>query len=352
MHARRLLVSILLVAGCGGGPAGSSASVPGGPTGSSPSAAATGASSFVATAPPTPAPTIQLPDLIDLSTSAALKIEAKPSPDFAIIAGGFLYVSGVEKGIGKFDGKTGRLLTSFSIPFESCEGMDAGFGAAWSATCVSPPGLVRIDTATDLVTPIELGSSIPDSEASVGVGEGGVWIVIQGSPPKLVKVNPATNKVAAQFDIPGSPKAVRAGLGAIWVSEPAANQILRVDPASGQVVATIKVGIQPQFIAVGAGALWTMDQRSGTVSRVDPATNTVAAIIELGETVQGGDIAVGGGYVWLRGSRTLLFKIDPGTNEIIARYGPSSGSGSMAADDSAVWISAHDVTTIWRLPLP
>jgi hypothetical protein len=30
---------------------------------------------------------------------------------------------------------------------------------------------------------------------------------------------------------------------------------------------------------------------------------------------------------------------------------PSAGSGGVAADDDAVWITAHDVTTIWRLLL-
>ena len=163
-------------------------------------------------------------------------------------------------------------------------------------------------------------------------------------------MDPATNAVTGRFPIEGTPTAVRAGLGGgLGLATPRANHILRVDPASGEIVATIDVGIQPQFIAVGEGALWTMNQRSGTVSRVDPATNSVTATIELGEQVQGGDIAVGGGYVWLRGSRTLLFKIDPATNEVVARYGPHAGSGSVAADDTAVWITAHDITTIWRL---
>jgi virginiamycin B lyase len=120
---------------------------------------------------------------------------------------------------------------------------------------------------------------------------------------------------------------------------------------TGRIVADITVGQTPQFFAVGAGAVWTLNQRDGTISRVDPATNTVVATVDLGEQVYGGDIAVGGGFLWLRGSRTLLFKIDPATNQIVAVYGPESGSGSVAADDSAAWITAHDVETAWRLPL-
>jgi hypothetical protein len=47
----------------------------------------------------------------------------------------------------------------------------------------------------------------------------------------------------------------------------------------------------------------------------------------------------------------LVAQIDPESNLVVARYGPASGSGGVAADDDAVWISAHDVTTIWRIPI-
>ena len=145
---------------------------------------------------------------------------------------------------------------------------------------------------------------------------------------------------------------MRAGLGAVWISDPSASVIRRFDPETEKLTADIAVGRQPQFLAVGEGSVWTMDQLGASVSRIDPATDAVSATIKLGETVQGGDIAVGGGFVWLHSSNTLLFKIDPATNEVVARYGPSSGSRGVAADDSAAWITAHDTTTIWRLPLP
>ena len=339
------VVLAILVAGCGGGQAASALATPSiAPVIVAPVPAAPPSP----TARPTPRPTLKLPDAIDLFTTTALRIRATPNPDFIVLAGGYAFASGVGTGIGRFDGMTGGLVGSIEIPGRSCEALDAGFGAAWTATC-DAPGLVRIDPATGTATGIDIGGRIPEPEASIGAGEGGVWLIVGGTPRRLVKVDPAANAVAGSWEIPGTPSAVRAGLGAVWISDPSANVIHRVDPASGAIVATIKVGRQPQFIAVGEGALWTMDQAYGTVSRVDPATNTVTATIELGETVQGGDIAVGGGYVWLRGSRTLLFQIDPATNEIVARYGPNSGSGSVAADDAAVWITAHDVTTVWRL---
>ncbi len=352
-RASCLALAIVLAAACSSGP-GNSGSPAGTPVPSS-SAAATAAPPSASPPAPTPTtaatpkPTLTLPEPIDLLRTTATRIDARPNPDFIVLVGGYAFVSGVGNGIGRFDGTTGGFVDSFTIPGDSCEALDAGFGAAWTATC-SGPGLARIDAVTGVVTTVELGGQIPDPEASIGVGEGGVWIIVGGGSPRtLLRVDPATMSVAAAYEIPGRPTAVRAGLGSVWVSDPTLDRIHRVDPDSGAIVATIAVGAQPQFIAVGEGALWTMDQVSGTVSRVDPATNRVVATIQLGEQVRGGDIAAGGGSIWLRGSRTLLFRIDPATNEIVERYNPSSGSGSVAADDQAVWITAHDVTAIWRL---
>ena len=64
-----------------------------------------------------------------------------------------------------------------------------------------------------------------------------------------------------------------------------------------------------------------------------------------------GDIAVGGGYVWARISDALIAQIDPATDTVVARYGPATSSGSVDADDQAVWVSDYLAQTVWRLPL-
>jgi YVTN family beta-propeller protein len=303
--------------------------------------------------PATPSPTLDLPALQDIVDAGARPFQVTPSPDFAIIAASNLVASGIDKGIGMVDA-TGKVVASWTIPGDTCGAFDVSDAYVWSATCgPGGPGLVAIaiEGQGSPPTSVELGSTMPDSESSIGVADETVWIVITAFPRQLVKVDARTFKVLARYEIPGSVTAVRAGLGGVWIADVANNAIVRFDPMTEAVVATIEVGKRPQFLAVGEGAVWVMNQLDGTVSRIDPASNTVAATIAVGEPIEGGDIAVGGGYVWLRGSNTLLFKIDPATNAVVARYGPSSGSGSVAADDDAVWITAHDITTVWRLPL-
>jgi YVTN family beta-propeller protein len=344
--AGAIAIAALLVSACTTSPAGTFRS-----TAEPTTAQATTSPTTAPTPTRTPIPTLDLPPVTDLVEAGAKVIEANPSPDFAVTAAGYLWVGGVGMGIGLIS-PAGEVIDDWEIPGGSCGAMDVGFEWIWSATCEGS-GLVGLAVEGQGNPPksIEVGGIMPDPEASVGAGEGAVWMIVDHSPRQLVKVDFETLAVVDRYDIEGSVTAVRAGVGGVWIADAISNTIRRFDPATEKVVATIQVGPKPQFLAVGEGAVWVMNQADGTVSRIDPASNTVVATIHLGETVQGGDIAVGGGYVWLRGSDTLLFKIDPATNAIVARYGPSAGSGSVAADDAAVWITAHDITTIWRLPL-
>jgi streptogramin lyase len=124
-------------------------------------------------------------------------------------------------------------------------------------------------------------------------------------------------------------------------------------PRQGATVATIKIPEGGEsFLTIGYGSIWVLNKNTGTVARIDPTSNAVTAQIRVAAgSIGGGDIAAGGGYVWARVTDALVAKIDPASNTVVARYGPASGSGSVADDGQAVWISAHNATTTWRLPL-
>jgi YVTN family beta-propeller protein len=106
--------------------------------------------------------------------------------------------------------------------------------------------------------------------------------------------------VTDRFPVPAGGASVRAGLGAVWVAYPNEGRLLRVDPDTGRIVARIPVGDGPRFMDVGAGAVWVMNQLDGSVSRVDPDTNRVAATIPVDLHIEGGDLTVGAGSVWVR----------------------------------------------------
>ncbi len=295
-----------------------------------------------------------LPPIVDIEDVGAQQIEAAPFPDWVLVAFDRVWVSGVGNGIGIFELETGELLGSVSMKEQPCASLDAGFGFVWTATC-DPNGVASIDPQTSRETGWTAVDVPSDGESSIGVGEGGVWAVADNGTlcPDclLVEIDPTTGLVARRISIPEGAAAVRVGLGGAWVTYPDENQVLRIDPESGEDVATIPVGAGPLFLDVGEGGVWVMNQLDGSVSRIDPQTNTAATITVDPGAIQGGDISVGAGYVWLRASAELVVQIDPRSDEVVARYGPALGSGSVDAGGGAVWVSAHDVTSLFRLPL-
>jgi YVTN family beta-propeller protein len=232
--------------------------------------------------------------------------------------------------------------------------MDVGFDSVWVGACLrDAPSLVRIDPATaTILAAIPLPIRDLQAESSVAAGEGAVWAVDDGLMEQiLVQVDPLTDTVVGTFPLPGGVTGVAAGEGGVWVAKTNADVVLHVDPSDGSILSEIPVGVRPRFLAVGEGSVWTMNEGDGTVSRIDPASDSVTATIAVStRPVIGGDIAVGAGSVWARVTDQLVARIDPATDEVVARYGPPSGSGSVAADDEAAWISSN-ITGVWRLPL-
>lgn len=255
----------------------------------------------------------------------------------------------------RLDPESGETVATVRVPQEPCAATDVGFGALWTATC-GRPGLARVDPATNRVAgfvrlpvPVEHGG-----EASIGAGERAVWLVANGSRCKscrVARVDPRSLDVVARVPVKPGSAAVRVGHGAVWVTNPARDLVEKIDPRRNRVVATTRVGPAPRFFAVGEGGVWTLNQDDGTITRLDPATGRVAETIPAEVTGPGGDMTTGGGSVWARGSGYLLTRVDPRSNRVVERYGPSSGSGAVIVGFGAVWISAHDVGTVWRLPL-
>lgn len=235
-----------------------------------------------------------------------------------------------------------------------CGGMEIAFGSVWVVDC-SNRTLVRVhrDSAT-IQAVIATGVADRSGELSVAAGAGSIWLLTDTS-GVLSRIDPATNTVVARIAVKPKSYAAVFGFGSVWISNTGARgdtlpgSVQRIDPATNTVTATIPVGPVPRFLAAGAGGVWTLNQRDGTVSRIDPATNTLAATIAVGAAGGGGDIATGAGRVWVRATRLLLATIDPATNRVETQFGPPSGSGAVRVAGSLVWVTAHDIQTVWVL---
>ena len=351
MLGRRLLAALLAGVALAGGPAACSGSGDPSPASApTPFATAGSTSTSEATSASTDASAGPAVTVID-EAEGVVSVEAEPFPDWVTIAGEFAWVANVGDGVARYDRATGALVGTTPTGTEICLAMDAGPDSLWLGDCATT-SLVRVDLATgETRATIDLPVESITDESSVAVADAGVYVLGEGG-TEIVHVDPASNAAVGTFAAPTGASALRAGDGSLWVTSTTEKTLSRLDPGTGQVLATIGVGSGARFLAVGEGAVWVMNSFDGTVSRVDPASNTVVATIEVSPSyIDGGDIAVGGGSVWVRASDVLVARIDPGTNAVVSRLGPAQGSGGVAADDSAVWISAHEAFRIWRVPI-
>jgi virginiamycin B lyase len=217
-----------------------------------------------------------------------------------------------------------------------------------------PGGVSRIDPVKARVTGHVALPVISDGESSIGAGEGAVWAIIDGSgcsSCRVARIDPKTLRVTNRYPVAAGASAVRAGLGGVWISYFAENSVVRLDPSTGKTVATIPVASGPRFFDVGVGAVWVMAQSAGALCRIDPAGNhQIGCTVIDPAGVEGGDLTVGAGYIWFRGTQELVAQVDP-SGRVVRRIGAAEGSGSASADSGQLWISAHDIATLYRVPV-
>lgn len=160
---------------------------------------------------------------------------------------------------------------------------------------------------------------------------------------------------------------VAASAGAVWAVGSARRQgpqrdvLFRIVPDDGEVVARISLGSRPdrpraavQRVAAGPSGVWVAvrySRRAGDILRIDPDTNDVMARIDARGVP--GDIALGNDAVWFLSDPrpgiggVSLHRIDPSTNEIVATpvreklhdVGGSEMLPSFAVGQDDVWVS-------------
>ena len=72
------------------------------------------------------------------------------------------------------------------------------------------------------------------------------------------------------------------------------------------------------------------------------------AVIDAGIPGPGGDIASGGGSVWVTMHDVPLTRIDPETNKVVQQWvGP--GGDSLRLGHGSLWLTNYKQQTVWRV---
>ena len=188
-----------------------------------------------------------------------------------------------------------------------------------------------------LIRQFPVGPSIGD----FAVGKNAVWMVNTAS-STLLRVDPNYGRIVDRIPLPRSAKpgigaissaGVALGAGSVWVAHGLAH-VERVDPATGRIEHSFSFD-DASAVAFGDGAVWVVASDLGTVTKIDPATNEVVARARIPPWIC--CPAVGGGYFWASNGERI-WKVSR-TGEVVATYEAPSQTGNIAFGDGALWVA-------------
>lgn len=172
----------------------------------------------------------------------------------------------------------------------------------------------------------------------------------QGKPqPGPPPAPAAAPKVDRPLELGGSPSAVAAGLGSVWVADNLRGRVLRVDPVSGEIEG-VAVKPAPIAIAVGEDAVWVASA-GGALQRID--AETLATTKASAPVAGAAGIAVGEGSVWVTsasdGTVTRFDETTAGQEGDPIAVGPQPTD--IAVGEGSVWVasSAQMSGTVTRI---
>jgi YVTN family beta-propeller protein len=261
-------------------------------------------------------------------------------PEAIAFGAGGLWVSNLDdETVSHVDPAT-LTVKAIKIP-DAVSGLAAGRDAVWAVS--DPPAqdfgfLRRIDPRFNRVTKtlrLRADAFLADP-ATVTVVRDAVWVGTDWG--SLRRVHPS-GSVIATVEPGNSPAAIAGGAGAVWVTDPRANNVARVDLATNLVsISPIPVGNGPSAVAVGARAIWVADRDDDAVVRIDPGTS-VTNEIPVGRSPTG--VEVGYGAVWVANSRDgTVSRIDPKTNKVTT-IAVGGSPQKIAVGGGRVWVSVQ-----------
>jgi serine/threonine-protein kinase len=223
-------------------------------------------------------------------TPHEVRVRGTPS-DVANVGDLAAVVSGPPERVTMVDAQFGRISGVVEPPGARDPATAVAFGRdVW----VANPSGHRLDLLGPPYTAIAASVPLPGAPRLVAAGEGAIWAV---GGRTLWRVDPRAVRLVASIRLPFAPRAMDAGNGGVWLADVRGGAVVRMDPRGHRPTQSIRVGNAPTAIAVGADGVWVASSADGTVSRIDPRRNAVDKTIRVGpEPI---DLVAGLDAVWV-----------------------------------------------------
>jgi streptogramin lyase len=203
----------------------------------------------------------------------------------------------------------------------------------------------------------------------IAVADGAVWVANHHADPiggdrtgSVVRIDPQRNRVVAKIPLGAQeyccgPDNMVAAFGDIWVDIPNQHLVVRIDARRTRVAARIHVPDGCGQLTVGAGSVWLASGCSPGLLRIDPKTNEIVARIDtLGSPAY--PIGYFDGSVWTTTDDLRLLRVDPSSNSVAATTDvaptnrPEGGGPMFAFGGGSIWISDYDGERVLRFAVP
>jgi virginiamycin B lyase len=206
-------------------------------------------------------------------------------------------------------------------------GIAIGEGAVWVPD-IGGSVIHKIDPQTNALV-MTMPTDMFGGGGNIGVGEGSVWVITFAERDKAVtRYNAASGEIEAKIVLPQAGKAVLVDHGKVWVTAARAPELYQIDPKDNQLTATIPLHGTTNVLGSDGDAIWIPYESDGVAERIDPGAGQVAASIVTGaaDMETDGDIAAGGGFVWIITRSSLIARIDAETNALVGTFRAKAGT--------------------------
>ena len=225
-------------------------------------------------------------------------------------------------------------------------GLAAGFGSVWIALNEGRVLSVR-EVGPELGEPrrrIVLERRVevfrePYASVKLTVGEGAVW-ALERALGRVTRIDPATGSKEPFAEGVGTSSSIAVDRNAVWLGGP--DGVTKLDLRDGTDLGSTSPE-QEVFdsattsIAVGRNAVWFVGDSSRRLWRIRPLSVSVWDSVPIGASPSTVVVSEDGA-VWVAGSVTSLWRLDPATDED-ETIALGATSGGLVADFGRIWTS-------------
>ena len=279
-------------------------------------------------------------------------------PDEIVFANGFIWTHIISGYAVQVDPVTNAIVGDVETdidndPSSYCQGLGTDRKDIWVCSAGGEGDnktidVVRVDTSTQsIVATFKVGKIFDQFVMPYALGQ--IW-VLSGNGDKLIGIDVKSNQPNPAIDLGVRCFQLAAWDNAIYAACGVDNLVIKIDPEKKEVVARQTLENYPKFISATKNGIWV--SQGYAITRLDPETlNPAVTFSGINESgVCATETAV---WVWDY-KATVLYKIDPVTNEIVELLKPNkpfSSGGEVLATSDSIWLTANNDHLLLRLGL-